>query len=720
MSPKKQTRRGGLRGRGRGMPKRRGPKPRQPSSPCVATADDTDAEGTSTDGNAFPKMIVSPTSSPPTKKRIEYNEERELSLPRLKPTVIPENSAILTLLNHEEDSEYIMTDDELDHIQWDLEAMLTSLIIRKNTIKDELATFASMQFTRSLNRTAKNPKLPTIRPRAAAEISPVNECRKIQVEFDATSKELPPNKTESANKFWSLVEPYLARVKKEDLNWLEDLVKSYSPNQKLYEVPPLGEHYAKNWAKEELEMQKSQSSCSPRPISKKLKLAERVSPEVVELVNRANAAAHDGSVFKPIYQRVVSALLEHSHMSIEDLEEHFPEYDDVEDKPQEMSNVCQEFYAEQNVKKQLYKLGLMGRHSKPVSQSVDPNLLTAKPDEDQDEILEEINKCDDALTQLREMNKNHLTILLHRCRKDYVQDIINTKLERINNEILNFKRQQNESWTKEKKIAQITEEDDELSYLLNQRSKYLLQLQTVNSAVTFDPDAFLSPSISDDSESSDEESTISRVKIKTEMPELDNDIKENIGSHDVCKNEKTDEYEMQVNIKEEIIEEMQSVELNDHELEYNDEQVAMVEVSANETEKTVDVKNETEEADKDKNEKDDQTELNIDIKINDKDKQQGKIIDEESSSAIKPNIRRRRGKSKNNITENEQMSKIECRKPIRIKQEPVEYEPDLDPSGDTIDGIKRELRPRNLNDPQVFFEPYDGTSEDSDYTDLSD
>lgn len=66
------------------------------------------------------------------------------------------------MLNHEEDSEYIMTDDELDHIQWDLEAMLTSLIIRKNTIKDELATFASMQFTRSLHRTAKNPKLPTI------------------------------------------------------------------------------------------------------------------------------------------------------------------------------------------------------------------------------------------------------------------------------------------------------------------------------------------------------------------------------------------------------------------------------------------------------------------------------------------------------------------------------------------------------------------------------
>lgn len=40
-----------------------------------------------------------------------------------------------------------------------------------------------------------------------------------------------------------------------------------------------------------------------------------------------------------------------------------------------------------------------------------------------------------ALMELREMNKNHLTTLLHRCRKDYLRDIINKKIDRVNNEV---------------------------------------------------------------------------------------------------------------------------------------------------------------------------------------------------------------------------------------------------------------------------------------------
>lgn len=66
------------------------------------------------------------------------------------------------MLGHDNDSDYLMTDDELDHVQWELELMLTSVIVRKSTIRDELNTFASMQFSRTLHKTSKNPTLPTI------------------------------------------------------------------------------------------------------------------------------------------------------------------------------------------------------------------------------------------------------------------------------------------------------------------------------------------------------------------------------------------------------------------------------------------------------------------------------------------------------------------------------------------------------------------------------
>lgn len=55
--------------------------------------------------------------------------------------------------------------------------------------------------------------------------------------------------------------------------------------------------------------------------------------------------------------------------------------------------------------------------------------------EERDEVLDEILKCDKMLVQLREMNKNHLTILLHRCRIDYRKQGIKKKLEKVNNEV---------------------------------------------------------------------------------------------------------------------------------------------------------------------------------------------------------------------------------------------------------------------------------------------
>lgn len=85
-----RKRRGGLRGRCRGISNRRGPKSRQTSSPSTVTADDSDADGTYIDDN------VSRSPRPIGKKPGDYNEERELSLPRLKRIAIPENATYLS------------------------------------------------------------------------------------------------------------------------------------------------------------------------------------------------------------------------------------------------------------------------------------------------------------------------------------------------------------------------------------------------------------------------------------------------------------------------------------------------------------------------------------------------------------------------------------------------------------------------------------------------
>lgn len=121
-----------------------------------------------------------------------------------------------------------------------------------------------------------------------------------------------------------------------------------------------------------------------------------------------------------------------------------------------MSNTCKEFYAELNVKKQLHKLGLMGRYSKmvPSSSPHEEPSSSIKSDEvlkiknyyyyfilytfvfkEHDEILEEIFKCDRELAQLREVNKTSLTKLLEKCHIDYRQQIIKHKIDVVNEKV---------------------------------------------------------------------------------------------------------------------------------------------------------------------------------------------------------------------------------------------------------------------------------------------
>ncbi|XP_001944560.1 transcriptional adapter 3-A [Acyrthosiphon pisum] len=423
-------------------------------------------------------------------------DKRVLSLSMLKPTQINSGSAVWYVTSQEEpdDIEKLITEDVFDNIQWECENMLSGIIVRKRQIKNVTNLISSVQKTGSQNNVENNSEQPMIVAKVNAKIFHDDECssnlNSVEYEYDSSENELPPA-AESAKRFWSLVKHYIADVREEDLKWLEDLVMSY--DSKLDKIPPLGEHYTKRWVKEELKMQNQQASSSHQP-NIKTRLADRVSPDVVELINRANNAARFGNGSTQIYQKIIAALLEHSNMSQNNNDNDSDIDGDAEDKPEEMSNFCEEFYREQNIKKQLQKLGLIGNKGKPVTSPSSLPHSSSQATNENDEILEELVKCDAALSNLQEMNKNHLTILLQKCRERQSQQKKKNRLQKLDNQILNIKKQGN-SQKKDGKTAQTRKEYENMRFLLDKRSKYLMRLQSYNT----------DPTKNDDSELSDED-----------------------------------------------------------------------------------------------------------------------------------------------------------------------------------------------------------------------
>merc|ERR1719384_1493893 len=170
----------------------------------------------------------------------------------------------------------------------ELEALLSSTVVRKMTLKDELKVLLDVDKYKGgkygkrggpsspgkrgissgkESRSAKKLKLIGGKP-VPAESGKVIGVPKIKSEsagptFDPlqneqirpdvqTSKPVLP-KNETPNRFWAFVEPYCAPITQDDVKLLEDLIKGHGDLSEYYRIPKLGQHYTQRWAKEDLE-----------------------------------------------------------------------------------------------------------------------------------------------------------------------------------------------------------------------------------------------------------------------------------------------------------------------------------------------------------------------------------------------------------------------------------------------------------------------------------
>jgi len=448
---------------------------------------------TSSDTSTHSKKSLDRLVPQPSSKKIL--EERELALHKLNNMERKTNSIKSVIKKHSENPDYFMPDIDLDCVQLEFETLLISAIVRDTIIKTDHSSLELLQSGSSLPSTIESSALTTIN----SEVAITNKLPKNDFPKKLERKDSPPIPTESAKAFWSQVEPYLAHVTKNDLKWLEDIVKSY--DSPLCAIPPLGEHYANNWAQKELKIK--QPSCSQPPTA----LSERVSPDVIDLLDKINNIVHDEKSLTSISQQIVMALSENTQKNVkEDLSEHNSEVN-----PQEIRNVCKEFFTEQDVKKQLYKIGLLGDHVKPELSGTNGN------SDDCDEILEELNECNAKLAKLQEINKNHLTELLRKCRKDYCLENVRTKLRNVDKEILKVKRQNNAFSSGHNITYKFLKEKKKMKSLLKQHAEYVTQLNLK----TLGDD--LSTFVSEDLESSDSQCNTYDEHIKTKSSKHDSD-----------------------------------------------------------------------------------------------------------------------------------------------------------------------------------------------------
>ncbi|XP_043262081.1 transcriptional adapter 3-B [Colletes gigas] len=407
------------------------------------------------------------------------NTETSMSLPILK---IADNSRLLPRYTSilQRNTEEGVGMEDLDMLQLELEMLLSSVVVRHRMIQEEVANLSSAEERRDrrsksgkglslldkrvreekfkpkeLNTKTQSPlpaklfKQKAIGGSNSQVIPNVHEISRIEGSKSESPKLLLP-KNDTPNKFWASVDPYCTDIMPDDIKLLEELIATHSDISEFKKIPPLGRHYSLMWAHNDLLQE--EDAANPNREKKKSR------SDLSLLVGKNDKKAH--SIAGPLTQRLVSALLE---------ENVYVANNNTDNKLFRDSDppVLRDLTIQNSINLELRM------HKELVEQGILESDAQKKNQED-DEILTEIKRCQQELTALSNHNVTQLKRLLNLAQEESKRQALKRKISAADNEVIEHYKKL--ILSKQRKVPLTKKEQEKAWACLRERENLLDQL----------------------------------------------------------------------------------------------------------------------------------------------------------------------------------------------------------------------------------------------------
>merc|ERR1719412_1083407 len=290
-----------------------------------------------------------------------------------------------------------------------------------------------------------------------------------QIRPDVPSSKPVLPKNETPNRFWAFVEPYCAPITQDDIKLLEDLIKGHSDMSEYYKVPKLGQHYTQRWAKEDLENERLRGAADANASGD-----SKGADEAAQLLKKAETA-NEETPFGELTQRLVAGLMEENQINPADVEESTKKGSGGDSSDTENAaskgqlikslNITNAENLEARVLKELEEQGI-----------IDPNEDT-KEGVENDEILEELIRCQNELKAVSAHNLQQLKRLLKAAKEEMARQEIRNKLQQADNEVMDAYRKISQARAKKKPPTK--KERDQAWKALKEREIIIKQLESI-------------------------------------------------------------------------------------------------------------------------------------------------------------------------------------------------------------------------------------------------